>query len=223
VHFILMLVFLVIWLLTLWFGSIALQKTGMQRYKANFQALSALTGSGFTTGEAEAVVNNRARRHIISWMMFIGNAGALLLLIAIILYVKAAIVTPSIAEVIIILSIVLSLILFFRLGAVDKLSDMIVGRSGAESSAAAKINHVEILHQIGDHAVALIAVGGNTSQSGSTLKCAAVSGGDLTILSIERGNTIIQLPALETTVQPGDQLLCYGNLAAVNNYHEDPA
>ena len=48
-----MLVFLVIWLLVLWFGSIVLQRTGMEHGSARFQALSAITGSGFTTSEAE--------------------------------------------------------------------------------------------------------------------------------------------------------------------------
>jgi len=41
----LMLVFLAIWTLSLWLGSIALESTGMERTKARFQALSALTGS----------------------------------------------------------------------------------------------------------------------------------------------------------------------------------
>ena len=46
--------FLFTWLIVLWFGSIALEITGLERTKARFQALS-----GFTTGEAEAVVNDQ--------------------------------------------------------------------------------------------------------------------------------------------------------------------
>ena len=37
---------------TVWLGSAALEASGMDRKKARFQALSALTGTGFTTGEA---------------------------------------------------------------------------------------------------------------------------------------------------------------------------
>ena len=66
----LMLVVLTIWLFILWFGSVALEATGMERARARFQAMSALTGTGFTTREAENIVGHPRRRLIIGWMMF---------------------------------------------------------------------------------------------------------------------------------------------------------
>jgi len=56
-------------------GAIALMMTGMSFDKAKFQALSAFSGTGFTTREAERVVNNARRRKIVSWLMIMGNAG----------------------------------------------------------------------------------------------------------------------------------------------------
>lgn len=56
-------------------GAIALMMTGMDFDKAKFQSLSAFTGTGFTTHEAERVVNNPRRRKIVSWLMIMGNAG----------------------------------------------------------------------------------------------------------------------------------------------------
>ncbi len=56
-------------------GAIALMMTGMDFEKAKFQALSAFSGTGFTTHEAERVVNNLRRRKIVSWLMIMGNAG----------------------------------------------------------------------------------------------------------------------------------------------------
>ena len=67
------LVFLGVWLLILWVGSIALEATGMQRAKARFQALSALTCTGFTTTEAESIVEHPKRRKIAAYLIFIGN------------------------------------------------------------------------------------------------------------------------------------------------------
>lgn len=52
-----------------------LTATGMSRQSARFQARSAFTGSGFTTSEAEDVVNHPVRRKVIMWLMFLGNAG----------------------------------------------------------------------------------------------------------------------------------------------------
>lgn len=56
-------------------GAIALMMTGMNFEKAKFQALSAFSGTGFTTREAERVVNNPKRRKIVSMLMILGNAG----------------------------------------------------------------------------------------------------------------------------------------------------
>jgi len=56
-------------------GAIALMMTGMDRDRAGFQALSAFSGTGFTTKEAELVVNHPIRRRIVSWLILMGNAG----------------------------------------------------------------------------------------------------------------------------------------------------
>ena len=56
-------------------ASVALRLTGLPEQNARFQAMSALTGTGFTTREAEMVVNYPIRRKIISWLMVFGNLG----------------------------------------------------------------------------------------------------------------------------------------------------
>jgi hypothetical protein len=56
-------------------GAVALMITGMEEKKARFQALSAFSGTGFTTREAESVVNHPQRRRIVSGLIILGNAG----------------------------------------------------------------------------------------------------------------------------------------------------
>jgi len=56
-------------------GAIALEMTGVSIQIARFQALSAFTGTGFTTQETERIVNHPIRRKIISFLMILGNAG----------------------------------------------------------------------------------------------------------------------------------------------------
>ena len=53
----------------------ALILTGMSRQAAQFQARSAWTGTGFTTAEAEQVVNHPVRRQIVSTLMFLRSVG----------------------------------------------------------------------------------------------------------------------------------------------------
>lgn len=56
-------------------ATIALMATGTSKELARFQARSAYTGVGFTTGEAESVVNHPVRRQIVMTLMLLGNAG----------------------------------------------------------------------------------------------------------------------------------------------------
>ena len=56
-------------------ASIAFMMTGLDKKKARFQALSAFSGTGFTTKEAESIVNHPQRRKITRWLMMGGNAG----------------------------------------------------------------------------------------------------------------------------------------------------
>jgi Trk-type K+ transport system membrane component len=58
-------------------AALALMMTGMDRNRAVFQALSSFSGTGFTTKEAERVINHPKRRKIITWLMILGNAGIL--------------------------------------------------------------------------------------------------------------------------------------------------
>jgi lysylphosphatidylglycerol synthetase-like protein (DUF2156 family) len=61
-------------------GALALEATGLDSRKARFQALSAFSGTGFTTSEAEAVIRHPQRRRVISILMVVGNLGILSLL-----------------------------------------------------------------------------------------------------------------------------------------------
>ena len=62
-------------------GAIALILTGISSEKAHFQALSAFTGTGFTTNESERAVKSKIRRRIISFLIIFGNGGLITLFV----------------------------------------------------------------------------------------------------------------------------------------------
>ncbi len=70
--------FLVVAVITIAFTKLstgALIATGMPPELASFQARSAFSGAGFTTTEAENVVNHPVRRRIIGTTMLVGSLG----------------------------------------------------------------------------------------------------------------------------------------------------
>lgn len=66
-------------------ASTALVLTGLAEEVARFQARSALSGTGFTTSEAEHVINHPVRRRIIAGLIILQNAGLVTAVSALIL------------------------------------------------------------------------------------------------------------------------------------------
>lgn len=62
-------------LLVIRIGAIALVRTGLSRDVARFQALSAFSGAGFTTDEAETLLDSPARRQVIATLIRLGSVG----------------------------------------------------------------------------------------------------------------------------------------------------
>lgn len=56
-------------------AGVIMRLTGLPENIARFQALSALTGTGFTTGESEMIVNHPIRRRVLIALMIIGHLG----------------------------------------------------------------------------------------------------------------------------------------------------
>ena len=56
-------------------ATVGLTMTGLSKDLAQFQALSAFTGSGFTTRESEEIVNHPLRRRIVMHLMLLGHGG----------------------------------------------------------------------------------------------------------------------------------------------------
>lgn len=72
---VLLLAVILVGLLVTRVATAALVATGLSRQFARFQARSAFTGVGFTTSEAELVVNHPVRRRVVMVLMILGNAG----------------------------------------------------------------------------------------------------------------------------------------------------
>jgi hypothetical protein len=56
-------------------AAVSLRLTGLDKTTSDFQALSAFSGTGFTTKESEAIVNYPVRRKIVTLSIIVGNLG----------------------------------------------------------------------------------------------------------------------------------------------------
>jgi len=90
-------------------AAIALKLTGMNIHRARFQALSALTGTGFTTREAESIMNNKQRRIIVMILMIVGPVGFITILGSILVSVKEEIFLYELIAILVIFFLIIQL------------------------------------------------------------------------------------------------------------------
>lgn len=213
-----MLIFLAVWLLVLWIGSMALEATGMERSVARFQALSALSGVGFTTSRSESIVEHPRRRRVVSYLIFLGNTGIIALLLLVIVYARAGIAPPSTPNIAITVGVLVVIGLAIWLGLVDRISNALLKLTRKER--AYKGIAQKILLQAGDYAVVKLTIGGDARIAGLSVKETGLQQRNITLLAIERGDTILSQPQLEEKLLPGDSLLCYGKVTSTTDLTE---
>ncbi len=209
-----MLAFLAVYLLVLWFGSIALEATGMERSRSRFQALSALTGTGFTTSQAELIVEHAKRRQIVTYLILLGNTGIVAFIILVILSVRAGLTLPSISISAFTIVVLLFIGLAFWLGLIDRLTNAILRLTGRKTDMSRLIVE-KVVHSAGDYAVVRLAVDEQSPIAGRQVQDADFKQRSITVLAIERGDAIVSLPQPEEKVLSGDYILCYGRLSDI--------
>ncbi|HEX4666090.1 MAG TPA: hypothetical protein VH207_05780 [Chthoniobacterales bacterium] len=77
-------------------GSVAFLMTGLSEEVSQFQSLSAFSGTGFTTDEAETIVQHPARRRIAALLIRLGSVGLVTSIAPLLLsFVGAGSATPE--------------------------------------------------------------------------------------------------------------------------------
>ncbi len=193
-------------------ATVALTLTGLSREVARFQARSAFSGVGFTTSEAEFVVNHPVRRRIILLLMLLGNAGFVSAIASLILSFLTAAGPREVAARLLIL--VLGLGALWAL-ARSRLVDRYIGR--AIGWALRRWTHIEardyasLLDLHGDYRVVEHEVGPGDWLAGKTLADLKLREEGVLVLGIRRRDgTYIGAPRGWTEIRPGDTLIIYG-------------
>jgi hypothetical protein len=209
---VLLIVFICISYLVVRIGAIALEMTGMERSRARFQALSAFSGTGFTTKEAELVVNHPRRRKIVTYLMILGNAGIVSVIATFVLSLRqAGTFRPSLNLAI----IAASLFVLYRIVSHQKFAKRLTQKIRQilrEKLHFEKVHIEELLHQSDGYGIASILIGRRSKVVGLTLNQSGFKEKDLMVLSVERDEGVIPVPKAQTKIQIGDRLICYGKL-----------
>lgn len=201
-------------------GAIALMMTGMEQSKARFQALSAFTRAGFTTKEAELVVNHPQRRRIISWLIIAGNAG----LVAIIVTATSSIATSTGYNMPITIAVLIGsiVILYTSLGrsGFARWWDSFIEKRFVKSRILEEAATEDLLHFIEGYGLVKLIVPKDSIFIGHSLRDVNTADNEFFVVGIERGKEWISLPKAREVINEGDKLVIYGNLNTLKRFFD---
>ncbi|MGB2600759.1 MAG: TrkA C-terminal domain-containing protein [Candidatus Omnitrophota bacterium] len=193
-------------------ASVALNLTGLDDKRAFFQALSAFTGTGFTTRDSELVMNNDIRRKIIIFLIILGNAGFISVITTLILTFQKGGVTPVLMNIVLILLAILLIIkVSFHKGITRKLTKKIQSRL-IKSPNFTKRPVEEILRLAEGYGIAEVTLNEHCGDIGKTLFESSFRQKDILIMAIERDSGVIPAPHASDKLLLNDTLICYGKL-----------
>ncbi|MBN1807471.1 MAG: potassium transporter TrkA [Planctomycetes bacterium] len=197
-------------------GAIALRLTGLDEETANFQALSAWTNTGFTTREAERMVNHPTRRRVIKMLIIMGNAGIVSIIAALI---RSFSEDERTTDTLIRLSLLgVGLYVLYRLAIasrVKKIIDRFIEKRLSFLPSLQLAEFQQILSLGGENAISYIEISVVNPIAELTLKQAALNTIKVLVLAVEREGESMPTPAASMVLHPKDRLVAYGSVTSM--------
>ncbi len=202
----------------------ALVASGLSRDIARFQARSAFSGVGFTTGEAESLVCHPFRRRVLMWLMLLGTAGVATTVASLLLSFFGATGGEVFNRALALIAGLIGL----RLLAGSRWFDHLIGR--AVEAALRRWSDLDVhdyaglLQVAGPYAVAEITVREDSWLHGHRLGELRVRDEGVVVLGLYRTTgAYVGVPGPTTALDAGDRLVVYGREERLENLAERPA
>lgn len=218
---ILVLVYLLVWRV----GSVMLQLTGLDGRTASFQALSALTQTGFTTREAERVVSHDQRRKIVSFLIISGHAGFATVVAVLVqsLFSKNPL---ELAWRVGALAVLGALIYYLAASrGINQRFTNLIRRRLERTSSARPLACEEMLHLAEGYGVAEVHLGPQHSRSlaGKTLAQLDLTTRGILVLAIQSPDgALLPAPTGSSVLEKGATLICYGKIDSIRHLAQHP-
>ncbi len=228
IYVVLLLAIVLTSLLIVRIGAVGLRITGLDPEIASFQALSAFTGTGFTTSEADLITRHPKRRRTVRILIIVGNAY----FAAVVAMVISAIMSFSVEKkhlvetfVIYLVVIVLGLLVIYQLSISKRFSrwlDHYIEKRLARSKGFRIYRIQRVLDLAGGYTVGEFRVPTGSWMAGRSLQDLALGQYKILVLAVERGLRLVRTPTAETTIEENDNLICYGPVDGLEVLQEGP-
>jgi len=199
-------------------ATVILKLTGLDEKTARFQAISAFTGTGFTTKEAETLLEKEVRRKTIIVLMILGKVGIVSVIGGLFLSFGKDNLIADLWKATIIITFILA---FYVIASSRHFSRALTKfiEKGIIAGGIVKQRTLEELFRLPKgYGIAQLNITKDSEEKGLTLSKAGFNKKDILVLSIERDNKLISFPHAEDVIEEKDKLLCYGLLKNIKLY-----
>lgn len=200
-------------------ATVALTLTGIPREVARFQARSALTGTGFTTSEAETIVGHPVRRRIVMYLMVLRNAGLVTAVSSFLLSFTGAENTPETLRRVAILAAGLgALWMISHSQIVDRWLTVVI-RWGLNRFTEIEVrDYARLLDLGGDYSIKELGLRSDDWLVGKTVAECGLPAEGILLLGLRRENGVyFGTPPPDTEFRKGDLLILYGERDAIRD------
>lgn len=201
-------------------ATIALGVTGLSRESARFQARSAFTGVGFTTSEAENVVNHPVRRRVVLVLMLLGNAGLVTIMASLLLSFSAADDPGQTWRRIVLLLAGLAGIIFLANNkVVDKAMTRLITSLLHRFTDLDVRDYAALLQLSAGFGVIELEIARDHWTAGRTLEDLHLRREGIAVLGIQKSDGgFVGVPNGASRVDPGDTLIVYGHTQILGDF-----
>ncbi len=193
-------------------ATLALTATGMSAEVARFQARSAFTGVGFTTGESETIVGHPVRRRIVMLLMMVGNAGFVTIVASLILSFTSSSGAPdALGRLVFIIAAIIGLGYLTRTEFFERRATALLARVLDRYADLELRDFHHMMRLGGEYAVTELAVRDGDWLADKSIAELALADEGVLVLAIQRENgDFLGAPQGSTVVETGDILFLYG-------------
>ncbi|MFK7736716.1 MAG: TrkA C-terminal domain-containing protein [Pirellulaceae bacterium] len=200
-------------------AALALMFTGLSREAARFQARSAFSGCGYTTREAETIVNHPVRRKIVMILMLLGNIGIATVVATIMISFSSTVGESNTTKLTIMGWLSLGIILIYFLFSsrwVERQMNKVIAWALKRFTDLEVRDYQSLLQLADGYAVSEMVVESNHWIVGKELKDMRLADEGILILGIHRSPGGFKgIPKANDVVATGDALIIYGQLENV--------
>jgi len=219
-----LLIIIVLSIIVVRIGAIALELTGLSQEVATFQAQSAFSGVGFTTSEAEFIVNHPVRRKIIRILILFGSAGLTSTVATFVLtFVPQSGKSIAFRAGTLLIGLIV-IYLLARSRFLYHLMKRLILRILRRYTPLRVIDYQEVLGLSKGYTISRFQVRRDSWMIDRSLKELDIKSEGILVFSIDRKEggeeKFIGVPTADTVIKEGDILLCYGKAEAIKQLSE---